>query len=243
MFFPSFLSAQHHLQRTKTYQIYMHSQTLIPIPIPIPATNSDHEYELDTDAELLNSISTIDNYNDLDENPQILQDFDHYDTDSEIVLDAEPDAGGDNNPPDSFWVSNSKVTDWLNHHTFIERKASVKLVAVSRKFDPTQTRSSQRSVSFTHKPQTTIIGFRQKPAHHADGKSKQNEPPENVRLFKNRSLPGHGSVLQVTEPRSPRVSCIGRVGSMRGRARRTGFWRTVKTAFLSRVRKSSHKTR
>ncbi|KAI3757167.1 hypothetical protein L6452_04701 [Arctium lappa] len=217
----------------------MHSQTRIPIP----ATDVDHDHELDTDADLLNSISTIDNYNDHDETPKILDDFNHYDSDNDIVLDADADETGDNNPPDSFWVSNNKVSDWLHHHTFIERKASVKLVAVSRKFDPTQNRSSQRSVSFTHKPKATIIGFRQKPGHHADGKSKPNEPPDNVRLFKNRSLPGQSSVLQVTEPRSPRVSCIGRVGSMRGRARRTGFWRNVKTALLNRVRKGSQKTR
>ena len=220
----------------------MHSQTLAPIRIPFPATTADHESDLDTtdDGDILNSISTIDDYNDHDhnENPQFLDDFENY----EIAGDAEP-VDGDNNPPDAYWVSSNKVTDWLDQHTFIERKASVKLVAVSRNFDPTQTRSSQRSVSFTHKPKTTIIGFRQNPVHHAEGKGKGSEPVDKVRLFKNRSVPGQGRVLQVNEPRSPRVSCIGRVGSMRGRGRRTGFWRSVKTALLNRVRKGSRKTR
>lgn len=215
----------------------MHSTTLIPIP-----NTNDHEDDHDSNSNPLNSISTTDNHDDYDdENSQIHDEFDHADEENEIALDVvEPDAGdgSDNNPPDSFWVSNNKVTDWLDNHTYIERKASVKLVPVSRKFDPTtQTRSSQRSVSFNQKPQATIIGFRKKPpAHNADGKSKQCDRQDNPRFSKNRSLPGKSFFQHVTEPRSPRVSCIGRVGSMRGRARRTGFWKTVKTAFLNKVR-------
>ncbi|KAL4557436.1 hypothetical protein LXL04_035613 [Taraxacum kok-saghyz] len=221
----------------------MHSKPLIPNSIPTSINDQEHGYDSDTD--VLNSISTADDHHDYDEdeNSEIHDEFQPTDdADNEIALDVDPDGvgtagGSDNNPPDSFWVSNNKVTDWLDSHTYIERKASVKLVPVSRKFDPTQTRSSQRSVSFNQKPQATIIGFRQKPpAHSGDGKSKQSDRQDNRGFFKNRSLPGKSFFQQVSEPRSPRVSCIGRVGSMRGRARRTGFWKTVKKAFLNRVR-------
>ncbi|KAL7584617.1 uncharacterized protein LOC111912132 [Lactuca sativa] len=223
----------------------MHSETLIPDSTPTTTNDHDHEHDHESNSnsniDVLNSYSTADDhpeYND-DENSQIHDEFDHEDEENEIALDTEPDAGGgyDNNPPDSFWVSNNKVTDWLDNHTYIERKASVKLVQAARKFDQTKTRSNQRSVSFNQKPQATIIGFRQKPpSHNADGKAKQNDRQDNPRFSKNRSLPGKSFFQQVAEPRSPRVSCIGRVGSMRGRARRTGFWKTVKTAFLSKVR-------
>ncbi|PWA72424.1 hypothetical protein CTI12_AA253790 [Artemisia annua] len=217
----------------------MHSETLVPTT----STNDHyHDHDLTSNSRSINSLSTNNNShnhdfdNDSGNNDQILNEFDH----EEIVLDTDPDPGGvtviENNPPDSFWVSNNKVNDWLNQHTFIERKASVKLVQVSRKTDPTQTRSSQRSVSFNQKPQTTIIGFRQKPGHVNEGKAKPNDRPDSFRLFKNRSLPGKSSGLQLTEPKSPRVSCIGRVRSIRGPARKNGFWKSVKAAILNRVR-------
>ncbi|KAJ0507230.1 putative calcium/calmodulin-dependent protein kinase [Helianthus annuus] len=189
-----------------------------------PTINNDHDHDHNNKSNGLSSIS-----------PQDSTDFDP----GEIVLADEPAAeaaGSENNPPDSFWVSHKNVTDWLNHNTFIERKASVKMVTGSRKFEPGQTRSNQRSVSFNNKPQATIIGFRQKPVHGSDGKSKQTDRSDHLRLFKNRSVPGKSSGGPVPEPRSPRVSCMGRVGSMRSRARRTGFWKKVKTAILNRVR-------
>ncbi|KAK1441615.1 hypothetical protein QVD17_07653 [Tagetes erecta] len=185
----------------------MHSKTLITNSIPTTITINNHDHE----------------------NPQMLDDFDQ---DEIVSHDHEPEI--DNNPPDSFWISHQNVTNWLNHNTFIERKTSVKMVTSSRKFESNQVRSSQRSVSFNHKPKTTIIGFRPKPGHSSDNsKSKQND---HVGLFKNRSMPGKSCGVQVSEPRSPRVSCMGRVGSMRGRVRRTGFWKKVKTAILTRVR-------
>nr|GEU91843.1 serine/threonine-protein kinase pakA-like [Tanacetum cinerariifolium] len=218
----------------------MHSETLVPTT----STNDhDRDHDLSCNSRSINSLSTTSNSHNHDfdddnkNNDQILNEFD----DEEIVLVTDPEPGSvtiiENNPPDSFWVSNNKVNDWLNQHTFIERKASVKLVQASRKTDPTQTRSSQRSVSFNQKLQTTIIGFRQKPGHINEGKPKPNDRPDSFRLFKNRSVPGKSSgLVQVTEPKSPRVSCIGRVGSMRGRARKTGFWKSVKAAILNRVR-------
>ncbi|KAK9071535.1 hypothetical protein SSX86_007963 [Deinandra increscens subsp. villosa] len=203
----------------------MHSNTLITNSNPTTNQNNDNNhtnYSISISNSNSGSISPPENN---------IHDQIHDDSDHDLIVI-------DNNPPESSWISHNNVTDWLNHHhtvhTFIERKTSVKMVSSSRKFDSSsdQTRTSQRSVSFNHKPQAaTIIGFRQK---QPDGKSKQIN---NDRLFKNRSLPGKSSSgVHVTEPRSPRVSCMGRVGSMRGRARRNGFWKKVKAAILTRVR-------
>ncbi|KAL7589802.1 hypothetical protein Lser_V15G36511 [Lactuca serriola] len=142
----------------------------------------------------------------------------------------------DNNPPESFSICQAKVADWLEHHTFIERKASVKFAVVTKNQDSTQTRSTHRSMTtLNQRPKLSIIGFRKKQIHQTDGKSKHNDKPENIRLFRNRSEPGRDYCLLITEPVSPKVSCVGRVGSVRVRGRKAGVWRSVKAAFSNLV--------
>ncbi|CAI9296234.1 unnamed protein product [Lactuca saligna] len=142
----------------------------------------------------------------------------------------------DNNPPESFSICQAKVADWLEHHTFIERKASVKFAVVTKNQDSTQTRSTHRSMTtLNQRPKLSIIGFRKKQIHQPDGKSKHNDKPENIRLFRNRSEPGRDYCLLITEPVSPKVSCVGRVGSVRVRGRKAGVWRSVKAAFSNLV--------
>ncbi|KAI3730229.1 hypothetical protein L1987_61398 [Smallanthus sonchifolius] len=143
----------------------------------------------------------------------------------ENILNYEAEAT-DNNPPDSYAVCGTKVADWLDRNTFMERKASVKF-ACAKTMDPCQT--TRRNVSLNQRPKLSIIGFRKKPI---DGRSKHNE---NVRLFRNRSEPGRDYCLLITEPVSPRVSCVGRVGSVRVQGRKAGVWRSFKAAFSNLV--------
>lgn len=205
----------------------------------------DHGYESDVDLDhdknntnAENIVKTIqaDRDLDLDHGEDGDLDQDENDIDQENILNSNPDpfCCMDNNPPESYSVCQAKVADWLNHHTFIERKSSVKF-AVTKNQDSSQTRSSHRTISLNQRPKLSIIGFRKKPIQQTDGKSKHNDKPENIRLFRNRSEPGRDYCLLITEPVSPRVSCVGRVGSVRVRGKKAGVWRSVKAAFSNLV--------
>lgn len=147
----------------------------------------------------------------------------------------------DNNPPESYAVCQAKVSDWLNQNTYMERKASVKF-AITKNLDPCQTgRSTHRkSVSLHQRPKLSIIGFRKKPVQQTEGstKSRQNDKAENIRLFRNRSEPGRDYCLLITEPVSPRVSCVGRVGSVRVQGKKAGVWKSFKAVFSNMVQTS-----
>ncbi|MFS7960090.1 putative calcium/calmodulin-dependent protein kinase [Helianthus anomalus] len=156
------------------------------------------------------------------------------DLENKLNYEAGPFYCTDNNPPDSYAVCETKVAEWLDRNTFMERKASVKF-ACTKNLDPCQTRASRRSVSINQKPKLSIIGFRKKPVYQTEGRSKHNDKVENVRLFRNRSEPGRDYCLLITEPVSPRVSCVGRVGSVRVKGRKAGVWRSFKAAFSNLV--------
>ncbi|XP_059625388.1 uncharacterized protein LOC132268574 [Cornus florida] len=126
-------------------------------------------------------------------------------------------------PPESFWIPKEHELDWLNRNAFIERKGSTKAT-----LNLTTNSSSQRpSPTLESKP--SII--RLPNSCFACGKFRR---PENVRLFRTRSEPNGKPVVQVAEPGSPRVSCMGRVGSKNGRGNRTGFWTSLKEVFRTR---------
>ncbi|KAK9059832.1 hypothetical protein SSX86_020536 [Deinandra increscens subsp. villosa] len=179
----------------------------------------------------------------MDPKHQDLDPADNGENNGEKMLNYEPDpfCCMDNDPPESYAVCRSKVSDWLNRTSLIERNPSVKF-ACSKTQDPSQTQtqiqtqSGRRSVSITHGPKLSIIGFRKKPVRQTDGKAKHYDRVESVRLFRNRSEPGRDYCLLITEPVSPRVSCAGRVGSVRVvEKRKGGVWRSFKAAFLNLV--------
>ncbi|KAL4575315.1 hypothetical protein LXL04_022157 [Taraxacum kok-saghyz] len=195
----------------------------------------EDKHNINTSSENILKTEPVDRDLDIDDDV----DEDDNDTDGKNLCYDQPDAlyCTENNPPDSFSICQAKVADWLDHHTFIERKASVKFAVTKTQDFSTQTRSSHRSVSLNQRPKLSIIGFRKKQVHQPDGgkSSKHNEKPENIRLFRNRSEPGRDYCLLITEPVSPRVSCVGRVGSVRVRGRKAGVWRSVKAAFSNLV--------
>ncbi|KAL8218337.1 hypothetical protein R6Q57_021710 [Mikania cordata] len=182
--------------------------------------NTDQPAHLDLDLDL-----------DLDDDHDLDIDYGKH----TLNYEAGPLYCTDNNPPDSYAVCETKVADWLDRNTFIERKASVKFACV-KTLDPCQTRSShRRSVTLNQRPKLSIIGFRKKPVQNNDSKSRRADGIENVRLFRNRSEPGRDYCLLITEPVSPKVSCVGRVGSVRVQGRKAGVWRSFKAAFSNLV--------
>ncbi|XP_024991286.1 uncharacterized protein LOC112525399 [Cynara cardunculus var. scolymus] len=228
-----------------------HHQDLDHGDINLDLDQLDHNNS--NDQNILKNDQPVDLDQNILKNEPVDLDLDHGGDDDDGDLDEDDnDSNGknnlnyeldplhlmENNPPESFSVCQAKVADWLNHHTtFIERKTSVKF-AITKNLDPTQTRSANRAISLNQRPKLSIIGFRKKPIHHNEAKSKHNDRAENVRLFRNRSEPGRDYCLLINDPVSPKVSCVGRVGSVRVQGRKAGVWRSVKAAFSNLVQTS-----
>lgn len=121
-------------------------------------------------------------------------------------------------PPESFWLSKDAEFDWFDRNAFFDRKDSTKANGAVSNSNP----SSQR-FSVAKKSKTSIIGLpkppQQKPCL-VDARNRRNQT--NNRLFPKRG-PEPGSEkadASMTEPSSPKVSCMGRVRSRRDRNRR-----------------------
>ncbi|KAG6433915.1 hypothetical protein SASPL_105534 [Salvia splendens] len=132
--------------------------------------------------------------------------------DDDAVLDH-----GKATPPESFWLSKDAEYDWFDRNAFYERKDSTR--ANSIQFQPTTSNPQRSSV----KSKASIIGLpkTQKSAF-VDSKRRACKPP-NIRLFPKRS--GSSAGKPTAEPGSPKVSCMGRVRSKRGRRPRSNSLR------------------
>ncbi|KAL8253159.1 hypothetical protein R6Q59_036852 [Mikania micrantha] len=136
-----------------------------------------------------------------------------HDIPDSTVVELPPDF-----PPESFWLSKDSEFDWFDRNAFLERKESTKGIFNSANLSPAvnpshSNSSSQRhSVSVKSKPPIICLPKTQKTIR-VDMKCRQGKPV-NVRLFPKRSY-SVGKAPPVTEPSSPKVSCIGRVRSMR----------------------------
>lgn len=163
---------------------------------------------------------------DLESNKDDSNDDDHKLDSLRVVEQANPDSG---NPPDSFWVAEDEEVDWFNHNAFMQRKGSLKVI-LSRKLDP----SSQRPVSVNQKPKTSIIGLPNHAMTGGDGRRNQRLGNNGKLMFRSRSVPGENRVGHGSEPGSPRVSCMGKVGSRRNKNGKSRFWAVLKSAFVNR---------
>ncbi|CAI8614858.1 unnamed protein product [Vicia faba] len=124
-------------------------------------------------------------------------------------------------PPESFFLSKDEETEWLDRNFVYERKESTKGNSNSGNLNPNSTShsnsnsntSSQRFANL--KSKTSMIGLPkpQKPSF-IDAKNRRNHKPSNIKLFPKRSASVGKSFA---EPSSPKVSCMGRVRSKRGR--------------------------
>ncbi|XP_042040176.1 uncharacterized protein LOC121785800 [Salvia splendens] len=146
------------------------------------------------------------------------------DSDDDGVVVADPDL-----PPESFWLSKDAEYDWFEHHTFFERKDSGGKGGSGLTAD-VQSNSSLQRFSFSRKSKAAILGLpKTQKATFVDPKRRRCNKQATVRLFPKRTEPAGKSAVPV-EPGSPKVSCIGRVRSKRGRRRSGSVRRREKAA-------------
>ncbi|XP_076900188.1 uncharacterized protein LOC143554273 [Bidens hawaiensis] len=110
-------------------------------------------------------------------------------------------------PPESFWLSKDFEFDWFDRNAFLERKQSTKGTG-------SYSRSNSQKFTVNLKSKPAIIGLPKTQRNtHVDSNRRQCKQPATVRMFPKRS--GSSGRTTVTEPSSPKVSCIGRVRSKR----------------------------
>ncbi|PSS04983.1 hypothetical protein CEY00_Acc20844 [Actinidia chinensis var. chinensis] len=128
-------------------------------------------------------------------------------------------------PPDSFTVPKEDEIDWFNQNAFFERKGSTKISNFNsnphHNFQNFHNSPSQRSLLISNSKASSI-------RFSNNGNLRRSFKPESFELFRSRSEPGgkHGS-----EPGSPRVTCMGRVRSKKGREKRAGLWASLREVF------------
>ncbi|KAA8516724.1 hypothetical protein F0562_016770 [Nyssa sinensis] len=133
------------------------------------------------------------------------------------VPDVPPDF-----PPESFWLSKDAEFDWFDRNALYERKESTKGNSNSSNSNPnpnvnSNSNSSSQRFSLNLKSRASIIGLpKTQKASYIDT-TRRTCKPANIRLFPKRSESVGKSTVPVTEPTSPKVSCMGRVRSKRGR--------------------------
>lgn len=137
---------------------------------------------------------------------------DDDDTPTEQAPEVAPDL-----PPESFWLSKDAEYDWFDRNAFFERKESTKGSSNSTNLNPNINPSSNSSSQRFSKAK--IIGLpKTQKTNYVDSK-RRNCKPSNIRLFPKRSESTGKSTVPLAEPSSPKVSCMGRVRSKRGRRR------------------------
>ncbi|KAL3327541.1 hypothetical protein AABB24_035293 [Solanum stoloniferum] len=125
-------------------------------------------------------------------------------------------------PPESFWLSKDAEFDWFDRNAFLDRKQSTKGIGPNTtNMNPGSNSSSQR-FSSTLKSKASIIGFpKTQKTSYVDSKRRTCKPA-NIRLFPAKRSESTLKSASVTEPSSPKVSCMGRVRSKRrSRSRRS----------------------
>ncbi|OIV92213.1 hypothetical protein TanjilG_31132 [Lupinus angustifolius] len=142
-----------------------------------------------------------------------------------IAHDHESETHPDS-PPESIWLSRDEEYDWVDRNAVYERKESTKGNSNS---DPNYTnlnrnpnnQSNSRRFSSKFKSKASIIGLPkpQKPSL-IETKRRRRRNSCSTTLFPKGSASVGKSVSSLKEPSSPKVSCTGKVRSMRDRNRR-----------------------
>lgn len=120
-------------------------------------------------------------------------------------------------PPESFWLSKDAEYDWFDRNAFYDRNDSTK---GNSNTNPKNLNSgSQRFSNNVFKSRPSVIGLpkTQKTSYVVDATAKRKAASNmNIRLFPPKRSE---SIAKSTaaEPSSPKVSCMGRVRSKRGR--------------------------
>lgn len=118
-------------------------------------------------------------------------------------------------PPESFWLSRDAEFDWFDRNAFYERKDSGKgsnSANLNPNLNPHPNNSSSQRFSKNLKAKAKIIGLpKTQKASYVDANRRNcKKKPANARFFNSNNK-------ALVEPSSPKVSCMGRVRSKRGR--------------------------
>ncbi|XP_073151929.1 uncharacterized protein [Henckelia pumila] len=140
---------------------------------------------------------------------------------ADCAADVTPDL-----PSGSFWLSKDAEYDWFDRTRKESTKGYANNSSPNRNLNPSSQKLSAKLMS-----KASILRL---PKAQVDTKRRTCKPV-NIRLFPNR----FASSVSVTEPGSPKVSCMGRVRSKRCRRRsRRGEIKPVekeKTGLYSRI--------
>ncbi|KAG9159092.1 hypothetical protein Leryth_017556 [Lithospermum erythrorhizon] len=125
-------------------------------------------------------------------------------------------------PPESFWLSKDAELDWMDQNAFFERKESTKGISSHHPQQTSASNSNSQRFSLNLPSKSAILGLpKTQKASFIDAKRRNANKPGNTRLFPKRTGVVVGKPAgSLTEPASPKVSCMGRVRSKR-RSRRS----------------------
>lgn len=123
-------------------------------------------------------------------------------------------------PPESFCLSKDAELDWFDRNAFLERKESAKgnsshAMNVTPTMHTNLNSSSQR-IPLTLKTKTTFFGL---PKSSSVDCTRKTCKPVNIRFFPTKRSESALKAVSQPEPVSPKVSCMGRVRSKKGRRR------------------------
>ncbi|XP_010271738.1 PREDICTED: uncharacterized protein LOC104607736 [Nelumbo nucifera] len=167
---------------------------------------------------------------------------DHRPPENKDHLEDPPDQ-----PAESFWLSKDQELDWFDQNVFYERKDSKKGISNnnnhSSNLNPSlNSNFSSQRYSLNLKSKASIIGLpKPQKSCYADCRFRRSCRASNARLFPKKTDSASGKpAVPVSEPSSPRVSCIGRVrpkdrSRHRGRNRRRSAEKAEKTAATAPV--------
>ncbi|KAF6171924.1 hypothetical protein GIB67_011821 [Kingdonia uniflora] len=127
-------------------------------------------------------------------------------------------------PAESFYLPKENEFDWFDKHAFIKRNESTKGNNYLDSSITTPTASNLSSTISTSRrfSKASIIGLpkTQKPCYIIRSQRRNpNNKPGKVKFFPKRSRSNRNSGVLLTEPTSPKVSCMGRVRSKKERSR------------------------
>lgn len=133
-------------------------------------------------------------------------------------------------PPESYSLSKEAQVEWLNENAFFERKESQKGKSSSALHSNPNPNPNSSSHRISLKSKASIIRL-PKPQKTCFNEAKKRR---NCRIARTLMIPKRiGSRLKsdhsLSEPSSPKVSCIGRVRSKRDRSRRMQRQRSGRT--------------
>ncbi|KAG5583110.1 hypothetical protein H5410_053737 [Solanum commersonii] len=123
-------------------------------------------------------------------------------------------------PPESFCLSKDAELDWFDRNAVLERKESAKGNSshgtnVTSNLHPNLNSNSQR-IPLTLKTKTTFFGL---PKSSSVDPKRKTCKPANIRFFPTKRSESALKAVSAPEPVSPKVSCMGRVRSKKGRRR------------------------